>query len=41
MLIRVLVIVGICVGICVALVAMGAFFERRDEKKNQQSDKES
>ena len=40
MLIRVLVIVGICIGICVALVAMGAFFERREEKMKQ-SDKES
>ena len=40
MLIRILVIVGVCVGICVALVAMGAYFERREEKKKQ-SDQES
>ena len=41
MLIRIFVIVGVCVGICVALVAMGAYFEKRDEKKNRQSGKEA
>ncbi len=41
MLVKVLVIVGISVGICVALVAMGAFFEKRYEKENRQSDKEA
>ena len=40
MLVKVLVIVGISVGICVALVAMGAYFEKRDEKKHQ-SEKEA
>jgi len=41
MLIKVLVIVGISVGICVSLVAMGAYFEKRDEKKKRQSGEEA